>query len=365
MHIGLVIYGSLEFQSGGFLYDRQIVQQLEQDGNKVSVVALPWRGYFRSLLDNWDAALGECLAGGDWDVLLEDELAHPSLILPNRRVSGPPIISLVHLLHSSSLPWSGWRLWLYRLVERLYLRSLDGCIFVCRRNQELAQDLTGRIIPAVIAYPAGDHLPPVITTAEIKARAGHSSQLKVAYVGSLIPRKALHLLLAALEQSPLASWQLRVIGSPEIDPDYARRMQAQTQRPALQGHVQFLGALPNAQVAYKLAECDVLALHSESEGYAIAYLEAMAQGLPVIATTASGAGELIQSGQNGFLVAPGDLPAISQALQLLAEDAELRVKMSLAARATYESHPTWKDATQIIHTFLEDRIADHPGSSKS
>jgi hypothetical protein len=52
MHIALVIYGSLDEVSGGFLYDRKLVEHLQQRGHEVTVIPLPWRSYEWSLVDN-------------------------------------------------------------------------------------------------------------------------------------------------------------------------------------------------------------------------------------------------------------------------------------------------------------------------
>lgn len=100
-----------------------------------------------------------------------------------------------------------------------------------------------------------------------------------------------------------------------------------------------------------------MALPSQSEGYAIAYLEAMANGLPVIASQNSGAQELVKDNRNGFLIAPGDVQAVRAGLHTLATDPKKRLLMSLQARHTYDQHPKWADATLNIRNFLEERIS--------
>ncbi len=52
MRLGLVIYGNLETISGGYLYDRKLVEHLERQGDQVEIISLPWRNYARHLGDN-------------------------------------------------------------------------------------------------------------------------------------------------------------------------------------------------------------------------------------------------------------------------------------------------------------------------
>ncbi len=76
-------------------------------GISVEIISLPWRSYTAHLMDNFRFKLPKKL-----DILIEDELNHPSLILPNRGKHSYPVISLVHHLRSSELrpAWQEWHL---------------------------------------------------------------------------------------------------------------------------------------------------------------------------------------------------------------------------------------------------------------
>ena len=104
MHIGLLIYGDLNIRTGGFLYDRKLVEELGIRGHEVSIFSLPWRSYTAHLFDNLGTHLLDWLSKQKLDVLLQDELLHPSLFFLNSRVQkalAGPIISIVHHLRSS------------------------------------------------------------------------------------------------------------------------------------------------------------------------------------------------------------------------------------------------------------------------
>ena len=104
MYIGLVIHGALETVTGGYLYDRRLVEHFEAQGSEVEVLSMRRRRYLRNLTDNFSLLLGEWLRAVEFDVLLQDELNHPSLFRLNERLRGKieyPIVSIVHHLRSS------------------------------------------------------------------------------------------------------------------------------------------------------------------------------------------------------------------------------------------------------------------------
>ena len=84
-----------------------------------------------------------------------------------------------------------------------------------------------------------------------------------------------------------------------------------------QDRVRLLDACPNAEVATHSHEHQVLAVPSLYEAFGIVYLEALGFGLPVIASSAGAAHELITHGEHGFLVAPGDAASLAQHLHTL------------------------------------------------
>jgi len=86
MRIGLLIFGSLDTVSGGYLYDRQLVRYLEAQGDHVQVVSIPWRNYPKHLFDNLSTDLFNRLLNLPVDILLQDELNHPSLFYLNQRL---------------------------------------------------------------------------------------------------------------------------------------------------------------------------------------------------------------------------------------------------------------------------------------
>jgi glycosyltransferase involved in cell wall biosynthesis len=356
VRLGLVLYGSLDAVTGGFIYDRMLVEYLEGQGDRVEVISLPWYGYGRGLAANLDDGVLERLSRGRFDLLVQDELAHPSLFWLNRRLkrqAAYPIVALVHHLRSSEAR-PAWQNYLYRKVERLYLNSVDGFIFNSRTTREVVESLIGPGRPGVVAYPGGDRLPGGLTPEQIQSRAAAPGPCTIIFVGALIRRKELRTLITALAALTRRDWRLWVVGSTEADPDYAAAIQRQIAEAGLCGQVSLEGVLSPEALAGRLARSHLLAVPSSYEGFGITYLEGMAFGLPALASTAGAAKEIISHGENGFLVPPGDAAALSGCLGLLMENRDQLLAMSLKARESFSRHPTWAETGAKIYRFLHN-----------
>ena len=354
MRVGLVIYGSLDTLSGGYLYDRELVAHLRQAGDEVTVMGIPWRSYPRHLADNLSAALARRLRELRVDVLLQDELNHPSLFWLNRRsrsLNTYPRVSIVHHLRSSEQHPAPAR-WLYRQVERSYLRGVDGFIFNSHTTQTEVARLSGRPAQGVVAYPGGDRFGERLDEAAIRARAGQNGALRLLFVGNLIERKGLHTLLRALARLPSSGWELNIVGSQEVDPTYAGQMIHYARQRGWEGQVHFLGKLPEDRLRAMWAGSHALVVPSQYEGFGIVYLEGLSFGLPAIASTAGAAAEIIQDGQTGFLVPPEDPAALAERLAVWLADRQRLAQMSLAARSRFDAFPTWRESMGRIRAYL-------------
>jgi glycosyltransferase involved in cell wall biosynthesis len=355
VHVGLLIYGSLTTISGGFIYDRNLVRYLREAGDRVDVISLPWRRYGLSLIDNLNPGLYRRLTQTAFDVLLEDELVHPSCFWLNQRLRprlSCPVVAIVHHLRGRERH-PAFMSRLYRQVERRYLASVDGFICVSRTTGKDVEDLVGRARPLVVASPGRDGLPGAVTRQEIMARATAPGPFNLIFVANLIPRKELHTLLAALAHLNRDDWRLTVAGSLEMDAAYVGAIRRQIKDAGLAPRVSLLGALPARQLAARCAASHLLAVPSSYEGFGIVYLEGMHFGLPAIAGTAGAAKELIRHDHNGFLVPPGDAAALARSISLLMEDRELLKRLSLAAHRSAAAHPTWNESAARGRAFLQ------------
>ena len=200
MHIGLVIYDHLDLISGGYLYNRQLVDYWRAAGHQVTLFSLPARGYWHHYGDNFRSAWVKRLVEAPLDVLIQDELNHPSLFIINRllkRRTTYPLVGLIHLLRCSEPHPAAARRY-YQMIERGYLGGLDGWICNSHDTADLVARVSRRALPAVVAYPGRDHWSLPLGAPGSGSVSGKQRPPHILYVGNLIRRKGLHVLLEGL-----------------------------------------------------------------------------------------------------------------------------------------------------------------------
>jgi colanic acid/amylovoran biosynthesis glycosyltransferase len=166
------------------------------------------------------------------------------------------------------------------------------------------------------------------TLFDVKKHSGRAHH--VLYVGRLAPAKGLPVLLDAIAR--LSDVTLTIAGD---GPERAF-LQDKARRLGIVERVTFLGYQSQKQVRALLQHVDVFAMTSFVEGIPVVLMEAMAAGIPVVATYISGIPELVRNGQNGFLVPPSDANATVSAIRRLTDDADLRNQFAIAGRETIE-----------------------------
>lgn len=153
---------------------------------------------------------------------------------------------------------------------------------------------------------------------------------EILYVGQLIPRKRVDLLLQAFSQLAVPSARLRLIGQgPE-----EQALQQLARQLGIAERVRFSPGMPNAQTVAAMADADVLVLPSRFDGWGAVVNEALMVGTPVICSNRCGASDLIETGRNGYVFEAGSAPALLESLQRFCED----FQWNRDALATTESH---------------------------
>lgn len=160
---------------------------------------------------------------------------------------------------------------------------------------------------------------------EIKKNCSRSGgeKMKFVTVGRAVAQKGFKYLVAALKNlksDGVGNIHCRIIGDGELRGE----LEKQINGAGLSEIAEITGWLDHDQVIRHLSDSDIYVSSSINEGMSIALLEAMACGLPIVATDVIGNGEVVKDGSVGFLVKPRDPSALSCAMKKLAEDRDLR-----------------------------------------
>ncbi len=184
-----------------------------------------------------------------------------------------------------------------------------------------------------IAIIAGSTTAPVNTTATLRP-------VRLLCVATLTPRKGHEGLLQALASLRDLPWQLHCVGSLTRDTPTAQRLQAQAAAAGLDGRVHWHGEVSAAALRAQYAAADLLVLASHHEGYGMVVAEALAAGLPVLATDAGALAQTLPASA-GLCVPAGDGAALQAALRKLISQPALRAQLAAGARAAGRQLPDW------------------------
>jgi glycosyltransferase involved in cell wall biosynthesis len=175
-------------------------------------------------------------------------------------------------------------------------------------------------------------------------------------VAAVTPGKGHDVLLDALATVAELPWRCKCVGSLDRVPAFADGVRRRSA-----GRVRFAGPLTDRALDRAYAAADVLVLASRAETYGMVITEALARGLPVIASDVGGVTEALGHGADGtrpgLLVTPGDPVAFGAALRSWLEDAALRARLRQAARERRASLRGWAETTAVLARVLATAAA--------
>jgi glycosyltransferase involved in cell wall biosynthesis len=343
--IAFAVPGDLATPTGGYAYDRRMIAELERLGWQIDIVNLgegfPWPSN-ETRATAW-LRLSEVPPGR---TIVIDGLAFgvlPEAVLQLRVEN--PLIALVH--HPLALE-AGLSIQQANILRACERASLIAARLVIANSAETARHLTcdyGVVADRIVIASPGTDPAPI-------AQGSRDGIVRLIAVGALVPRKGFDVLIAALATLAELPWHLTIAGDPSRDPPCAARLNADISRFKLSDRVTVLGAVTDERIAELYANADVFTLASRYEGYGMAFSEALARGVPVIATTAGAIPETVPAGA-GLLVPPDDVPAFVTALQRVIANPEERSRMAAAAREAALKLPTWQASAKLFSDALE------------
>jgi len=339
MRIAWIVYGALEQPTGGYIYDAAIVSRLRAAGDWLEILSIA--------AGSDPAQLARTLMDARCDAIVGDALAARELggAFPRCDERAARVL-LVH--HPTSWECEVSNAQALREDEARAIAASDHLVATSAWTAGRVASEFGRT-PDVVT-PGSDRLE------RLGRLRGADERVVLAFVGGVIPRKRLALLLEAMDQAS-PNLELRVIGDLTRDPAYAASIRDSLERRhGLRNRVALLGLADNHTLAREFALADALVLPSSLEGYGMVLSEALHAGVPVIATRRGPIAEVVGPGECALLF-DGDANALAVELTRFGSEPVLRERMRLAAEARALALPTWDHAAASFRNVLMRAVA--------
>ncbi|ACL63149.1 glycosyltransferase family 4 protein [Methylobacterium nodulans] len=343
-HLAFAVPGDLATPTGGYGYDRRIIQELRQLGWQVDVADIGDGFPFPSVVQRATAlATLSAVPAGCPTVL--DGLAFGALPEAGALRSRTPLIALVHqpLALDSCLDTA--QADTFRESERAALAAAARVVVTSEATARVVcTDYDVPVQRISVVRPGNDPVPPALGSSD--------GVVRLLSVGSVVPVKGYDLLIAAVATLADMPWRLTIAGDRTRNPAIAAQLDADIEAYGLGDRVAVLGAVSPERISDLYLASDVFVLASRFEGYGMALTEAIAHGLPVVSTVAGAIPDTVPSG-TGFLVPPNDAAALAQALRYLIGDPAERQRLAANARAAATQLPTWQDSARLFARAVE------------
>jgi glycosyltransferase involved in cell wall biosynthesis len=336
--------GELDTPTGGYAYARRLLELLPAEGLTVTHLALP-SAYPTPSADDL-ARTAELVSGTDPDaVLFIDGLAYGAMPEDLIRRFGRRIVALVH--HPLGLE-SG----LSETRSRELIASERQALALARRVV-VTSPLTGRVLASDFGVPP-ERIVVAEPGTEPAARVrGTGSPVQLLSVGAVSPRKGYDVLVRALGELKDLDWRAGIAGATDRAPETAAALKASIQEAGLSERVELAGAVADAELAALYDRADLFVSPSLYEGYGMVLAEAMARGLPIVASTGGAAAETVPEAA-ALKVPPGDVRALAEALRAAISDAALRTRLAEASWQAGQKLPRWRDTAVRVAKVLRE-----------
>jgi glycosyltransferase involved in cell wall biosynthesis len=327
--------------SGGNVYDRRVLDGLEARGRPVVEVSVEgaWPSTHPRGLERLGAALSDLPDGGL--VLIDGLIASRAAAVIPRHAER---LRVVVLLHMPIGPDRG---------EEEVLRSAAAVVTTSQWSRKRVCSWYGlrRVAVAVPGVDAVDPGPPHASA------AGGTAFVCVAAVH---PGKGHDVLFDALAELGDRAWTLTCVGSLDVDPDHVAALQTQVYARSWERRVVFTGPLSGRALSAAYDGADLLVLASRAESYGMVVVEALAHGLPVVATAVGGVPEALGQAPAGalpgLLVPPEEPSALAGALRAWLDDPGLRERLTDVAIRRRHALRRWSETAADVDTVL-DQVA--------
>ena len=343
LDVAFAIPGDLMLQTGGYAYDRRVLDLLQGDSIDITHMPLPRAFPKPSGMDLCTTA--QVIAAlPKTTVVLVDGLAYGAFSVGTLAAIPNRIVALVHhpLAFETGIS-----------AERAAALLLSETTALARANHVVVTSpMTAALLQTNLAVPAEKITVAIPGTDPATRATGTGQPLQLLAVGSVVPRKGYTVLIDALRALERRDWHLTIAGAARDSQELAL-VEGAIAASDLGDHITLVGAIDDADLGRLYSAADLFVMPSLFEGYGMVLAEAMARGLPIDCTTGGAAAETVPD-EAAIKVPPGDAAAFSAALAKVMSDTSLRQNLSDASWAAGQTLPRWTDTARIIAGVLKD-----------
>ena len=344
MKIAFLMVGDLDRLSGGYLYNKKLVEYFIFSGHEVDIVKIPKLPRLIDIVCNlWFLMI---LIRKPYDLVLEDEMIYPSVFLLNFWLTRrSKVICLVHMIdwveHNNQIK----RIFL-KIIEGLTLRKCHLIIVNSNYSAALASKLGVTNEQIRMIYPGHNRFTKMLCK-------DNENIVKLLYVGQYVERKGLRDLINALGKLPNSGWLLDAVGDDKVDIEYSNSLYETSDALRISQRVRFHGKVSPKDLNQFYECADVFILPTKYEAFGMVVVEAMAHSLPIIAYSVGGVIEQVSDGVNGLLIQKDDINELSKSIKSLIENKDLRRNLGRNGRELSRQFPLWDDT---CYTVLQELI---------
>jgi glycosyltransferase involved in cell wall biosynthesis len=341
--IALLVPGPFDAISGGYGYDRRIVEGLRAQGQAVAVVELAGRHPLPDAAA--EAAARDALAALPAATrLVIDGLGLPAFAPLAEALAARRAVALIH--HPTALETG------FAEADRAALKARERALLPRLARIIATSHPTAQRLPEAFgADPARIGVVEPGTDPAPRARGSGGPGVAILAVGALTPRKGHDVLLRALAGLPDLDWTLTIAGG-DRDRVHADGLRALPEALGIGRRVRFAGEVDQPTLDALYDGADLFALATHWEGYGMAAAEALARGLPVAVTAGGAIAEWLPM-EVAVVSPPGDVVSFTKGLRRVLFDDALRARMGDAAWEAGQRLPRWTDRATAFLAELE------------
>lgn len=232
-------------------------------------------------------------------------------------------------------------------ADRRFASAIDFWVSSSRYNALQVETRYGRHVEVIHNGVDIETFAPAGRNDELRSNFARPEQLLVVSVGRLVGWKGLRVILEVVAALPTLRYLIVGSGPEEAE------LRGLATKLGVSARVAFAERVPHRDLPQLLAQCDIFVQPSTGEeAFGISVVEAMACGLPVLASDNGGLPEILVDGQTGFLLPPGNVDAWRAKLAQLTQDAACLARIGMAGRKRAVSHFTWSANAARLETLL-------------